>query len=307
MARQLKHNLIVLLGPTASGKTHLGVLLAQLLNGEIISADSRQVYRGMDIGSGKDLEEYGDVPYHLIDIVDPDYEYNVYEFQKDFLNAYTDVQQRNRMPLLVGGTGMYLDSVLKAYNFLDVPKNILLREKLQPYSDSELSQYLSQLNQTLHNTTDLLDRERTLRAIEIAYAKTKMEEMDSDNKLQTISPIVLGLRWPRPKLQQRIALRLRQRIDGGLIEEVENLFKQGVSWQKLHFFGLEYRYVARYLKGELNKNDMYQKLNSSICHFAKQQEKWFRRMERNGITIHWLDGGGATLKQAIQILENHTQ
>ncbi|WNO11006.1 tRNA (adenosine(37)-N6)-dimethylallyltransferase MiaA [Teredinibacter sp. KSP-S5-2] len=307
MTQQLKHNLIVLLGATASGKTHLGVLLAQLLNGEIISADSRQVYRGMDIGSGKDLEEYGDVPYHLIDIADPEDEYNVYEFQKDFLNAYTCIQERGRMPLLVGGTGLYLDSVLKAYNFLEVPRNTSLRERLQPYSDNELAQYLSQLNQTLHNTTDLLDRDRTLRAIEIAYAKTKMEEMDCDKRLQTISPIVLGLRWPRPKLQQRIALRLRQRIDGGLIEEVDNLYKQGVSWQKLHFFGLEYRYVARYLQGELNKNDMYQKLNSSICQFAKQQEKWFRRMERNGITIHWLDGSGPVLKQAIQILEGHTR
>jgi len=297
---------MVVLGPTASGKTSLGVKLAEQFNGEIISADSRQVYRGMDIGSGKDLDEYGDIPYHLIDIVNPGYEFNVFEFQKHFCSAFSSIHEQNKLPLLVGGTGLYLDSILNHYQFTEVPKNNLLRELLVKKSHNELEAHLRKLNPKLHNTTDLVDRERLIRAIEIAEAEK------SDNKLSTgllkielpkINPLILGIKWDRPLLKKRITARLKQRMEEGLIEEVERLHAEGVSWESLHFYGLEYRYVAAHLQGELNKNDMFQKLNSAIHTFSKQQEKWFRKMERKGTSIHWLDGESNTLQQALDIIE----
>ena len=292
----LNVNLIVVLGATASGKTSLGVKLAQQLGGEIISADSRQVYRGMDIGSGKDLHEYGDTQHHLIDIVDPGYEFNVYEFQKRFYDAFTAVKQRSHLPLLVGGTGMYLDSVLNKYRFTEAPINPQLREELSAQPQHALEIRLKHLQPTLHNTTDLLDRERLIRAIEIAEA-TRAEEANDVN-IPELNPLIFGIKWERAELRKRITQRLKERLEQGLIEEVEQLQKQGVSWETLYFYGLEYRFVAAYLKGELNRNDMVQKLNSAIHTFAKQQEKWFRRMERKGTRIIWLNGGPTVFQQA---------
>lgn len=293
-------NLIVVLGPTASGKTALGVKLAEKFNGEIISADSRQVYKGMDIGSGKDLEEYGDIPYHLIDIVEPGYEFNVFEFQKQFCETFSAIEQRQHLPLLVGGTGLYLESVLKQYQFTEVPANPTLREELATQTDQALTRRLKALNPNLHNTTDLLERDRLVRAIEIAEAETKSQKASIE--LPALNPLVFGIKWERSTLKTRITERLKQRMDNGLIKEVERLHQQGVSWESLHFYGLEYRFVASYLKGEVNRNDMFQRLNSAIHNFSKQQEKWFRRMERKGTTIHWLEGRSDPYLQAIEIL-----
>lgn len=297
---QEKPNLIVLLGATASGKTALGVAMAKALNGEIISADSRQVYRGMNIGSGKDLEEYDQVPYHLIDIVDPGYEYNVFEFQRDFCAAFTQINQNAHLPMLVGGTGLYLESVLRDYQFTAVPENPALRERLASFTHEELVAHLLSLNSNLHNTTDTLDRNRLVRAIEIAEAERVGPPPAT--ALPDIHPLIFGIRWSRQELKDRITARLKQRLEQGLIEEVERLHQEGVSWESLHFYGLEYRFVAAYLQGELNRNDMYQKLNAAIHTFSKQQEKWFRRMERKGTVIHWLDGGTAMLEQVMATL-----
>lgn len=294
-------NLIVVLGPTASGKTALGVKLAEKFKGEIISADSRQVYKGMDIGSGKDLDEYGDTPYHLIDIVEPGYEFNVFEFQKRFCEAFSAIEHQHHLPFLVGGTGLYLESVLSQYQFTEVPVNTELREALATQSHEALMTRLKTLNPNLHNTTDLLDRERLVRALEIAEAETESQKPSVE--LPTINPVILGIKWDRTILKTRITERLKQRMNNGLIEEVERLHQEGVSWESLHFYGLEYRFVASFLKGEVNRNDMFQRLNSAIHTFSKQQEKWFRRMERKGTTIQWLDGQSDPYLQAIEILE----
>jgi len=284
----LNFNLLVILGPTATGKTRVGVEVARALNGEIISADSRQVYRGMDIGTGKDLEEYGSVPYHLIDIVDPGYEFNVFEFQRRFVEAFNGIQARGRLPVVVGGTGMYLDAVLRGYRLLEVPENSGLRWELAAFSLENLAARLKGSNPKLHNTTDLLDRERLMRAIEIAESGREREQPPS--LLPKIEPVVFGIRLEREILRQRITKRLRERLNRGMIEEVKELVKKGAPFETLEFYGLEYRFVAKFLKGELNRNDMSQKLNSAIFQFAKRQETWFRRMERQGVLIHWVDG-----------------
>lgn len=288
--------LIVVLGPTACGKTKLAVQLARRFGGEIISADSRQVYTGMDIGTGKDLEEYGETPYHLIDIVDPMQEYNVFQFANDFCSALTDIANRERTAILAGGTGMYLDAVLNRYPFDRIDQDNL--PNLENKSDEELISLLRKLTPNQHNTTDLKDRERTIQAIQVAMASEPMH-------WPTFSEIVLGMRCDRQILKDRITYRLKQRLDSGLINEVEALHESGLSWDKLHFFGLEYRFIALYLKGELNYNDMYQKLNAAIHYFSKQQSKWFQKMERKGIEINWLDMESQTpvVEQAIKIIQ----
>ncbi|MBI5968841.1 MAG: tRNA (adenosine(37)-N6)-dimethylallyltransferase MiaA [Deltaproteobacteria bacterium] len=284
----MQFNLLVILGPTASGKTRVGVQVARALDGEIISADSRQVYRGMDIGTGKDLEEYGSVPYHLIDFVNPGYEFNLFEFQRRFIEAFNVIQARGRLPILVGGTGMYLDAVLRGYELLEVPENPRLRKELATLPLDTLAERLKRVSPRLHNTTDLLDRERLTRAIEIA--EFSGERGQHTPPLPDLKPVVFGIKWKRNFLRQRITQRLKDRLNRGLIEEVERLYRAGVSFETLEFYGLEYRFVAKYLRGELNKNDMFQKLNSAIHQFAKKQETWFRRMEREGIVINWVDG-----------------
>lgn len=297
---KMKPDLLVVLGPTASGKTRLGVQLAKELDGEIISADSRQVYRGMDIGTGKDLAEYGGIRCHLIDIVEPGYEFNVFEFQRRFLQACDDIRRRGRRPILVGGTGMYLDAVLRGYRLVEVPEDPDLRRELSAMPIDALKERLLSLSPRLHNTTDLMDPERLIRAVEIA----EYEREHPPEPFPAIRSIVFGIQWDRGLLRQRITERLKVRLNEGLVEEVERLLQEGVKAETLEFYGLEYRFVVKYLKGELNRNDMFQKLNAAIHDFAKRQETWFRRMERNGVAIHWLNGSGDPFLQAMGILRH---
>ncbi len=290
-------NLLVVLGPTASGKTHLAVQAARQLNGEIISADSRQVYRGLDIGSGKDLEEYGTIPYHLIDVVDPGYGFSLFDFVHAFGQAFCEIRGRGRLPILAGGTGLYLDAVLRGYELVTVTENRALRLELDRLSLDALRKRLRALRPQQHNTSDLDDRCRLLRAIEIAEGERQADAQPL--ALPPLTPLVFGLRWPRDLLRQRITKRLRERLDHGLIEEVVTLHEAGVSWETLDYYGLEYRFVARHLQGQLNRNDLFQKLNSAIHQFAKRQETWFRRMERQGVAIHWLNGEGDSVAELL--------
>ena len=294
-------NLLVVLGATAAGKTGLAVKTANRFGGEIISADSRQVYRGMDLGTGKDLDEYGDVPYHLIDIAAPGSEYNVFQFQQDCFATIERLWQRHRRPILCGGTGMYLDAVLSGYRLVSVPHDPQLREELASCSDDALREKLLQLKPEQHNKTNLEERERLIRAIEIAIGE--QDAADKLPPLPQLSPLVFGLRWPREVLRKRIALRLQQRFDAGMIDEVQQLHESGVEWDKLEFYGLEYRLIAQYLQGKLNRNDMVQKLRSAICQFAKRQETFFRRMEKRGIDIHWLEGENDPFAELCTIVE----
>jgi len=299
----LKNNLLMVLGPTASGKTRLGVELARELGGEIVSADSRQVYRGLDIGAGKDLEEYSlggpPVPYHLIDIVDLDVEFNVFDFQKAFFEIFVELEARGTTPIVVGGSGLYLKSILSDTRMVEVPEEAGLRAELEGEATEKLIERLRGLR-TVHNTTDLEDRGRLVRAIEIAeYSATHEPE-----PLPEISALVLGIRWDRRVLRERIAKRLAERLREGLIEEVQRLHDVGVSWEKLEFLGLEYRFVSEFLRGVIkNENDLRQKLASAIGSFAKRQDTWFRRMERQGTVIHWIEGGD--LESALRVLAVH--
>ncbi len=281
--------LIVILGPTAGGKTGLATALAFRIKGEIISADSRQVYRGMTIGTGKDLDEYRccgtHIPYHLIDIVDPGYEYNVFEFQKDFIRAYRRILDAGHVPVLCGGTGMYIEAILKKYPLLKVPENRALREELAHLPDHVLIEKLKTLK-PLHNTTDITERKRLVRAIEIAsYEKTHKASFDFPD----FDYVVFGVSLERSSIRQRITQRLRNRMESGMIEEVKTLL-QHLPPEKIMFYGLEYKYLTLYLTGKMSKDEMVKKLETAIHQFAKRQMTWFRRMERKGIKIHWIDG-----------------
>jgi tRNA dimethylallyltransferase len=280
--------LITILGPTATGKTKLATCLAFQINGEIISADSRQVYKGLDIGTGKDLDDYvvegRQIPYHLINNADVSYEYNLFDFQQDFLRAFYKLKN-DKMPILVGGTGLYLESVLKGYNLKKAPINEELRRELSKETDETLIDLLSSYR-PLHNKTDIEERERLIRAIEIA----KFEHEHPEVKFPAIDSIIFGVKLDRQAIKDRITLRLQERLKNGMIEEVDSLLHQGTPAQRLFKLGLEYRFIAQYLTNELNYNDMYQKLNSAIHAFAKRQMTWFRKMEREGIVINWIDG-----------------
>ena len=293
-------NLLTILGPTASGKTRLAVALANELQGEIISADSRQVFRGMDIGTGKDLHEYGSVPYHLINIIDAGGEFSVFAFQRLFLQAFEEIAIRSRLPILCGGTGMYLDAALRGYRMVEVSENTTLRDRLEQLSDAELAERLIKLKPEQHNKTDLLDRQRTIRAIEIA--SFHQDHAATTEPFPDIKPLVMGIRWERSLLRQRITDRLRQRLDKGMIEEVQQLHASGVPWERLDYYGLEYRFVGSYLRGEMNGNDLFQRLNHAIHDFAKRQETWFRRMEKHGVPIHWIDGADDPLTQTRKVI-----
>lgn len=297
-------NLITILGPTACGKTRLAVSAARCLNGEIISADSRQVFRGMDLGTGKDLDEYGDVPYHLIDILDPGAEFSVFDFQRHFCAAFADITTRGHLPLLVGGTGLYLDAVLRGYRLVEVPENAELRAELIDLPLEALQQRLLALAPEQHNTTDLLHRERLVRAIEIASFKQRGGEAKTV-ELPPLRPLVFGVRIEREVLRRRITERLKARLQGGMIEEVQRLLAAGVPPERLDDYGLEYRFVSRYLRGELNRNDMVQKLNAAIHDFAKRQETWFRRMEKHGVSIVWLDAAADPQAQLMAEIARH--
>lgn len=291
--------LIVLLGPTASGKTALAVELAALVNAEIMSADSRQVYRRMDLGSGKDLTEYGSVPYHLIDIVEPGSQYNVFSFQRDCLAAMADIDRRGALPLLCGGTGLYLDAILRGYRLVEVPENRQLRRQCAGLSDAELRCRLLELKPEQHNSTNLKERERIIRALEIALGER--DNCHEPIPLPPMDTAVFGLRRPREVLRRRIELRLRRRFAAGMIDEVQSLHDSGISWPQLDYYGLEYRLIAWYLQGRLNRNDLEQKLCSAIAQFAKRQDTFFRRMEKNGIRIHWLEGLEAPLPELYRL------
>lgn len=280
-------NALVVLGATATGKTSCAVALARKFSAEILSADSRQVYRGLDIGSGKDLREYGEVPYHLVDIVSLPDEYSVYQYQRDFYRVFNEVQSRGALPIMVGGTGMYLDSIIRGYRFRDVPRNESLRKELEPLDSDALQARLLQSKREIHNRTDLDDRERLVRAIEIA-------ECPEGDELPPINfkPLVLGICFPRSELRQRIRIRLDARIEEGLIEEVEQIHASGISWERLERLGLEYRATAEYLQGKIPTLEEYSnRLYTMICQFAKRQETWFRGMERKGVVVSWIENG----------------
>lgn len=284
----MKFQLITILGATATGKTKLAVQLADHFNGEIISADSRQVYRGMNIGTGKDLSDYiindKQIPYHLIDVIDPTEEFDLYKFQQLFYKTFDDISKRNKLPFLVGGTGMYLSSILQNY-ILSKTDFEKAKQEYSSLSDEELRSILKNLTPALHNTTDLTDRDRIIKAI----AVSKSQQYKSEK--QNINSLVIGVNLSRDEIKKRITARLRKRLDEeGMIEEVKFLMDSGISYDKMIFFGLEYKFIAQYLKGNLNKNDMFQKLNSAIHAFAKRQMTWFRKMEKEGVLINWIDG-----------------
>jgi tRNA dimethylallyltransferase len=286
-------NLIVILGPTASGKTRLAARLASSLGAELISADSRQVYWGMDIGTGKDLGEYVvdgvPVPYHLIDVAEPGHLFSVFEFQQRFYECFREITARGRMPIVVGGTGLYIESILREYRMLPVPENAALREELKGQGMEELAARLLHLNPALHNTTDLTGRERLVRAIEIAEHTSKHGSKEVIER-PDIVPLVIGVRWDRAVLRERITRRLKERLGQGMIEEVHRLHDSGISWERLDEMGLEYRYVSLHLQGKLTFDEMFETLNIRIHQFAKRQDTWFRGMERRGIKIHWIEG-----------------
>ncbi len=288
----MKINLIVILGPTASGKTSLAVRLAADLRGEIISADSRQVYRGMDIGTGKDLSEFklngGSIPYHLIDVIEPKEEFNVFEFQNRFYEIFHILREKKVLPILVGGTGLYLESILTDYVLPQAKHDERLREALAGKSQVELQDILLSMKPDLHNKTDLEDRDRLIRKIEIETAR--QNTLDERDERPFINAAVFGIHWERAILRQRIAARLKQRIDEGMIDEVSRLHSQGLSWERLDRFGLEYRYIARYLQNALTKDEMTSMLQIAIGQFAKRQMTWFRRMEKKGVIIEWFSG-----------------
>ena len=284
-----QYDMITVLGPTASGKTRLAVALADRLDGEILSADSRQVYRGMDIGTGKDLGDYildgRAIPYHLIDIADAGTKYNVYEFQGDFKKAYTDIVTRKKFPVMCGGTGLYLESVLKGYRLIPVPENPELRRKLEGKSLRELTRILEGYK-TLHNTTDVDTAKRAIRAIEIeeCYRNTPVEA----DEFPHIDSLVIGVDIDRELRRQRISRRLEQRLDEGMVDEVRHLLDSGIQPEDLIYYGLEYKYVTLYLTGQLPYKYMQQELEVAIHQFAKRQMTWFRGMERRGTHIEWV-------------------
>ena len=288
----INNDLIVVLGPTASGKTGFAARLAYDTDGEVISGDSRQIYRKMDLGTGKDYEDYivndKQIKAHLIDIHDPGYKYNVYEFQKDFLKVYKDIHARNKVPVLCGGTGMYIESVLKGYKLLPVDPDPQLRDELNKKSHEELKKMLYYYNPQLHNTTDLTSKKRTIRAIEIA--RHYKENPESEINFPDIDAFIFGIKFERKQQRERITQRLSQRLEEGMVEEVKSLIDSGVKMDDLVYYGLEYKYITLYLKGDLTYDEMFNKLNTAIHQFAKRQMTWFRKMEREGMQIHWLEG-----------------
>lgn len=285
------YNLLVITGTTASGKTSLAVALANRLGGEIISADSRQVYRGMNLGTGKDYSEYSingkKIPYHLIDIADPGYKYNVFEYQRDFCVVYEDMRKRDVFPVICGGSGMYVDSIVKGYRMFEVPPDISLRNRLEKKSLEELTEILSSYK-SLHNTTDIDTKKRVIRAIEIGeYTRNKA---GNRSLMPELNPLVAGLLFDREARRKRITERLHSRLDEGMVEEVRSLLDKGISKEALIYYGLEYKYITLYLTGETGYNEMVKNLETAIHQFAKRQMTWFRGMERKGVIINWIDG-----------------
>lgn len=283
------YDLITILGPTASGKTPLAAALAYELDSEIISADSRQVYRQMDLGTGKDLGDYvvngRSIPFHLIDIAEPGSKYNVFEYQRDFLKAYDELKQKGKLPVLCGGTGMYLEAVLKGYRLIPVPENPELREKLSVKPLNELTEILGSYK-TLHNSTDVDTVKRAVRAIEIEeyYLRNDIAQRE----FPKLNSLIIGIDIDRELRRQKITRRLRQRLDEGMVEEVRRLLEKGLQPEDLIYYGLEYKYLTLYVTGKLTFEEMFSQLEIAIHQFAKRQMTWFRGMERRGFTIHWI-------------------
>lgn len=283
-------DIIAVVGPTASGKTHKAVALAKALSAEIISGDSRQVYAGMTIGTGKDLEEYDGIPYHLIDICRAGEKYNLHRFLSDFTTAYNDISSRGLMPLLCGGTGMYVESALAGIRTPEVPENKELRESLDKYDLKQLSVILAEYK-TLHNTTDIDTKKRAIRAIEIEeyYVNHPDEARSASRKnVESFNSLVIGIDIPRDIRREKISTRLRARLEAGMIDEVKNLIASGIHPEDLIYYGLEYKFVTMHVMGTLSYHDMYSQLEIAIHQFAKRQMTWFRGMEKRGLPIHWL-------------------
>ena len=307
--------LITILGPTASGKTELAAHLAAETNGEIISADSRQVYRRMDIGTGKDLADYTvggrQIPYHLIDICEPGTRYNLFQYQQDFLEAFNDIAARGRQPILCGGTGLYIESVLKGYTLSPVPQNPQVRAELEGKSLEELTAVLEELKKktgtTMHNTTDVDTAQRAIRAIEIE--EHNLHSPMPERAFPKIPHVILGVNIDREHRREKITRRLKARLDEGLAEEIKGLLDSGIAAEDLIYYGLEYKYVTEYVIGKTTGDEMFRRLEIAIHQFAKRQMTWFRGMERRGFRIHWIDAMlplDEKVRKAMQISEGET-
>ena len=299
-----KFDLLIILGPTASGKTNLAVKLADELDGEIISADSRQVYRGMDIGTGKDLNEYNlkgkKIPHHLIDIADPQEEYSVFQFQQDFHDTFSDIHKRHKLPILCGGTGFYIKAVLMDFHLPAIAPDKKLRQELENWELEDLILQLESISQEAAKNSLLDTKRRVIRAIEVEINRGKTKEKIRTPSTIIKNPIVLGVEYPREVIRKRITTRLQERLDQGMIQEVEILLKNGISHERLERFGLEYRFLSRYLLGNLTLEEMIEKLNTAIHQFAKRQMTFFRNMEKNGIRIFWIPEGN--LKSVLDLI-----
>ncbi|MCQ2198419.1 MAG: tRNA (adenosine(37)-N6)-dimethylallyltransferase MiaA [Paludibacteraceae bacterium] len=285
-------DLIAIVGPTASGKTAFAAHLAHEIKSEIISADSRQIYRGMDLGTGKDIDDYTidgqTVPYHLIDIADAGYKYNLFEYQRDFNNAYKEIKSRGITPIVCGGTGLYVESVLRGYTLLSVPENKELRERLADKSLEELTEILKQYK-TLHNTTDVDTAKRAIRAIEIQeYYSLHPDEVE-EHTTPRLNALVIGVDIEREERRNRISSRLRARVESGMVDEVKRLLDSGIAPEYLIYYGLEYKYLTNYVIGNLEYEEMLSQLEIAIHQFAKRQMTWFRGMEKRGTKIEWID------------------
>ena len=303
-----KFDMITILGPTASGKTEVAVKLALKLSGEVISADSRQIYRNMDLGTGKDIEEYRvdgvDVPYHLIDIAEAGYQYNVFEFQRDFLKTYQAIREKGSFPVMCGGSGMYLEAILKGYRLIQVPVNEGRRAELQLLSLEDLTEILKHYK-SINNTSDTENKKRAIRAIEIE--EFCLAHPETDLSFPVINSLIVGVKYDRDSRRRRITARLKQRLDNGMIDEVKKLIDNGLKPEDLTYYGLEYKYLTLFITGKLTYDEMFEGLNTAIHQFAKRQMTWFRKMERDGFDIKWLDGYMPTDEKTDKIISwlNH--
>ena len=297
-------DILVVTGPTASGKTALAAAIANRVGGEIISADSRQVYRGMNLGTGKDYDDYHingtDIPCHLIDIVDPGYKYSVFEYQRDFKKVYSDLKKRKIFPVVCGGSGMYADSIITGYKMFEVPPDSGLRIELEKKSMEELREILSTFK-SLHNTTDIDTKKRAISAIEIEQSSRNNGSHYSEFPM--IKSLLTGILFDRDTRRKRISERLKQRLDSGMVEEVKNLIDRGINIETLIYYGLEYKFITLYLTGKISYQEMKRDLEIAIHQFAKRQMTWFRGMEKKGIKIHWIDGKIPIEEKVVKVID----